>query len=268
NVNPCGDDAYCNQTKTSLLCQCKPGFQRNRRNRQCEDINECMVFGACSQHCNNIKGSYRCACEKNYKERNNSCIAKGSEDQVLYVANDTDILGFAYPFNYSDVHQQISHIEHNSRITGMDAYFQGDMIVWSTQFNPGGIFYRKLHDRERRQSNSGLIVKFKRPRGIAVDWVTGNIYWTDHSRMHWFSYYTTHWTSLRYSINVGQLKGPNCTRLLTSMAGEPYAIAVNPKKGMMYWTVIGDRSHIEESSMDGTLRRILVQKNLQRPTGI
>lgn len=36
---------------------------------------------------------------------------------------------------------------------------------------------------------------------------------------------------------------------------------------MMYWTVIGDRSHIEESSMDGTLRRILVQKNLQRPTG-
>lgn len=37
---------------------------------------------------------------------------------------------------------------------------------------------------------------------------------------------------------------------------------------MMYWTVIGDHSHIEEAAMDGTLRRILVQKNLQRPTGI
>ncbi|XP_026307823.1 low-density lipoprotein receptor-related protein 1B-like, partial [Piliocolobus tephrosceles] len=86
--------------------------------------------------------------------------------------------------------------------------------------------------------------------------------------MHWFSYYTTHWTSLRYSINVGQLNGPNCTRLLTNMAGEPYAIAVNPKRGMMYWTVVGDHSHIEEAAMDGTLRRILVQKNLQRPTGL
>lgn len=40
----------------------------------------------------------------------------------------------------------------------MDAYYQGDMIIWSTQFNPGGIFYKKLLGRERRQSNSGLIV--------------------------------------------------------------------------------------------------------------
>ncbi|KAG6937812.1 LDL receptor related protein 1B, partial [Chelydra serpentina] len=268
-VNPCGDDAYCNQTKSLVFCRCKPGFQRNRRNRQCEDINECMIFGTCSHQCTNVKGSYKCICERNYKEKNNSCIAKGSEDQVLYIANDTDILGFIYPFNYSDVHQQISHVEHNSRITGMDVYYQGDMIIWSTQFNPGGIFYKKLHSRERRQSNSGLICpEFKRPRDIAVDWIAGNIYWTDHSRMHWFSYYTTHWTSLRYSINVGQLNGPNCTRLLTNTAGEPYAIAVNPKKGMMYWTVIGDHSHIEEAAMDGTLRRILVQKNLQRPTGL
>uniref|UniRef100_A0A7M4EIV0 Low-density lipoprotein receptor-related protein 1B n=1 Tax=Crocodylus porosus TaxID=8502 RepID=A0A7M4EIV0_CROPO len=255
DVNPCGDDAYCNQTKSSVFCRCKPGFQRNKRNRQCEDINECMIFGTCSQRCTNVKGSFKCICERNYKEKNNSCIAKGSEDQVLYIANDTDILGFIYPFNYSDVHQQISHIEHNSRITGMDAYYQGDMIIWSTQFNPGGIFYKKLLGRERRQSNSGLICpEFKRPRDIAVDWIAGNIYWTDHSRI--------------YSINVGQLNGPNCTRLLTNMAGEPYAIAVNPKKGMMYWTVIGDHSHIEEASMDGTLRRILVQKNLQRPTGL
>ncbi|KAL0184605.1 hypothetical protein M9458_020301, partial [Cirrhinus mrigala] len=69
------------------------------------------------------------------------------------------------------------------------------------------------------------------PRDVSADWVTGNIYWTDHSRMHWFSYYTAHWTKLRYSINVGQLKGPNCTRLITDIAGEPYAITVNPVKG-------------------------------------
>lgn len=36
---------------------------------------------------------------------------------------------------------------------------------------------------------------------------------------------------------------------------------------MMYWSVIGDHSHIEESAMDGSLRRTLLEKNLRRPTG-
>lgn len=36
----------------------------------------------------------------------------------------------------------------------------------------------------------------------------------------------------------------------------------------MYWSVIGDRSHIEESAMDGSLRRVLLDKRLRRPTGI
>uniref|UniRef100_A0A6Q2Z9X6 EGF-like domain-containing protein n=1 Tax=Esox lucius TaxID=8010 RepID=A0A6Q2Z9X6_ESOLU len=89
---------------------------------------------------------------------------------------------------------------------------------------------------------------------VSADWITGNVYWTDHSRI--------------YSINVGQLRGPNCTRLITDIAGEPYAIAVNPPRGMMYWTVIGDHSHIEESAMDGSMRRILLEKNLRRPTGL
>ncbi|KAB1278727.1 Low-density lipoprotein receptor-related protein 1B [Camelus dromedarius] len=121
------------------------------------NLNECLVFGTCSHQCINVEGSYKCVCDQNFQERNNTCIAKGSEDQVLYIANDTDILGFIYPFNYSGDHQQISHIEHNSRITGMDVYYQRDMIIWSTQFNPGGIFYRRIHGREKRQANSGLI---------------------------------------------------------------------------------------------------------------
>lgn len=42
DVNPCGDDAFCNHTATSLLCRCKPGFQRNKRNRQCEGTQLCQ----------------------------------------------------------------------------------------------------------------------------------------------------------------------------------------------------------------------------------
>ncbi|XP_048049460.1 low-density lipoprotein receptor-related protein 1B isoform X2 [Megalobrama amblycephala] len=268
-MNPCGEDAVCNHTNTNAICHCKPGFQRNLRSRKCEEINECLNFGACSHYCTNTKGSYKCACDKNYKDMNGSCIAKGPEDRVLYIANDTEIRSFVYPFNQSHGHKVHARIEENARIIGMDALYHQQKFIWATQFNPGGLFYKDILNRSQTKTNVGIICPdFRRPRDVSADWVTGNIYWTDHSRMHWFSYYTAHWTKLRYSINVGQLKGPNCTRLITDIAGEPYAITVNPVKGMMYWSVIGDHSHIEESAMDGSMRRVLLDKNLRRPTGL
>ncbi|TRY82421.1 hypothetical protein DNTS_016378 [Danionella cerebrum] len=263
----CGDDAFCNQTKTPAVCQCKDGFQRNRRTRQCEEVNECLRFGSCSQYCSNTKGSYRCSCDPNFKEIDGECITKGPEDQILYVANDTEIRSFVYPFNQTHGHTQHTRISDSARIIGMDALFHHHKFVWATQFNPGGMFYKELQDRGPAASNSGC-PDFRRPRDISADWVTGNLYWTDHSRMHWFSYYTAHWRRLRYSINVGQLAGPNCTRLITDIDGEPFAITVNPIRGMMYWTVIGDHSHIEEAAMDGSLRRVLFTRNLRKPTGL
>lgn len=35
-VSLCGSDTLCNQTGTEAVCQCRPGFRRNPRNRQCE----------------------------------------------------------------------------------------------------------------------------------------------------------------------------------------------------------------------------------------
>lgn len=35
-MNPCGNDAYCNRTKFSLFCECRLGFQRNKASKQCE----------------------------------------------------------------------------------------------------------------------------------------------------------------------------------------------------------------------------------------
>uniref|UniRef100_A0A8C1SIU4 Low density lipoprotein receptor-related protein 1Ba n=1 Tax=Cyprinus carpio TaxID=7962 RepID=A0A8C1SIU4_CYPCA len=235
----CGDDAFCNHTKTPSVCQCKDGFQRNQKTKQCEEVNECLRFGSCSQYCTNTKGSYKCTCDRNFKEIDGECITKGKRNQVLYVANDTEIRSFVYPYNQTHGHTQLARISDSARIIGMDALFHHHKFVWATQFNPGGIFYKDLQDRNPITSNSGVIVNFRRPRDISADWVTGNLYWTDHSRMHWFN-----------------------------IDGEPFAITVNPVRGMVYWTVIGDHSHIEEAAMDGSFRRTLLERNLRRPTGL
>lgn len=54
------------------------------------------------------------------------------------------------------------------------------------------------------------------PRGIAVDWVAGNVYWTD---------------SGRDVIEVAQMKGENRKTLISGMIDEPHAIVVDPLRG-------------------------------------
>lgn len=60
------------------------------------------------------------------------------------------------------------------------------------------------------------IKELKMPRGIAVDWVAGNLYWTD---------------SGRDVIEVAQMSGQHCKTLVSGMIDEPYAIVVDPQRG-------------------------------------
>lgn len=60
------------------------------------------------------------------------------------------------------------------------------------------------------------IKELKMPRGIAVDWVAGNLYWTD---------------SGRDVIEVAQMSGQHCKTLISGMIDEPYAIVVDPQRG-------------------------------------
>uniref|UniRef100_A0A8C5NES4 EGF-like domain-containing protein n=1 Tax=Gouania willdenowi TaxID=441366 RepID=A0A8C5NES4_GOUWI len=228
--NDCGDggsdeqDCKAREWREKKKKHIKGKFKEDEKPLCLSELDECLQFDTCPHYCTNTKGSFKCTCDRNYKQINGNCIAKGPEDRVLYISNDTEVRSFVYPYNQSQGHKVLTHIEENARIIGMDALFN----------------HQKFTQCQKHY--------FRRPRDISADWITGNIYWTDHSRMHWFR--------------------PNCTRLITDIAGEPYAIAVHPPRGMMYWTVIGDHSHIEESAMDGSLRRILLEKNLRRPTGL
>uniref|UniRef100_A0A4W5LIE4 Uncharacterized protein n=1 Tax=Hucho hucho TaxID=62062 RepID=A0A4W5LIE4_9TELE len=91
------------------------------------------------------------------------------------------------------------------------------------------------------------------PRGIAVDWVAGNLYWTD---------------SGRDVIEVAQMSGQYRKTLISGMIDEPYAIVVDPQRGTMYWADWGNHPKIETAAMDGTLRQTLVHENIQWPTGL
>uniref|UniRef100_A0A8P4GDR1 EGF-like domain-containing protein n=1 Tax=Dicentrarchus labrax TaxID=13489 RepID=A0A8P4GDR1_DICLA len=261
-----GDEAHCVVNGTDSFCSCKPGFQSNGRNR-CEDKNECKQFGVCSHICNNTKGSHKCSCHKYFTRINETCKADGEffyHKQVLYIADDSEIRSLD-PSMPNWRYEQIFQGDANVRIDAMDLHVKTNRIYW-TNWHTGRISSYDLpssssspnSNRNRRQSDSRVtnveIPDLKMPRGIAVDWVAGNLYWTD---------------SGRDVIEVAQISGGRHRKtLISGMIDEPYAIVVDPQRGKMYWADWGNHPKIETAAMDGTMRETLVEENIQWPTGL
>uniref|UniRef100_A0A670IV06 LDL receptor related protein 1 n=1 Tax=Podarcis muralis TaxID=64176 RepID=A0A670IV06_PODMU len=186
-----------------------------------------------------------------------------SDYQILYIADDNKIRSM-YPFNPNSAYEPAFQGDETVRIAAMDVYVKGNKIYW-TNWHTGRISCRELpssagssaSNRNRRQIDGGVthlnISGLKMPRGIAIDWVAGNIYWTD---------------SGRDVIEVAQMKGENRKTLISGMIDEPHAIVVDPLRGTMYWSDWGNHPKIETAAMDGTLRETLVQDNIQWPTGL
>uniref|UniRef100_A0A8C1QPA2 Low density lipoprotein receptor-related protein 1Ab n=1 Tax=Cyprinus carpio TaxID=7962 RepID=A0A8C1QPA2_CYPCA len=260
-----GDEAHCISNGTDTFCSCKQGFQSVGHNT-CEDKNECKQFGMCSHICNNTKGSYKCSCHKYFTRINNTCKAD-SIKQVLYIADDNEIRSLNLDMR-KWVYEQTFQGDANVRIDAMDLHVKTNRIFW-TNWHTSGISCLQLPSpsspsgptsnshRNTRQSESSItnldIPGLKMPRGIAVDWVAGNLYWTD---------------SGRDVIEVAQISGQHRKTLISGMIDEPYAIVVDPQRGTMYWTDWGNHPKIETAAMDGTLRQTLVHENIQWPTGL
>ncbi|KAK6321281.1 hypothetical protein J4Q44_G00082570 [Coregonus suidteri] len=256
-----GDEAHCVVNGTEAFCSCKLGFQTTGNNR-CEDKNECKQFGVCSHICNNTKGSHKCSCHKYFTRINDTCKVDNLR-QVLYIADDNEIRSLD-PGMPNWRYEQTFQGDANVRIDAMDLHIKTNRIYW-TNWHTGRISSYELpssssspnNNRNRRHSDSRVtnleIPGLKMPRGIAVDWVAGNIYWTD---------------SGRDVIEVAQISGQHRKTLVSGMIDEPYAIVVDPQRGTMYWADWGNHPKIETAAMDGTMRETLVQENIHWPTGL
>uniref|UniRef100_A0AAY5E9B1 EGF-like domain-containing protein n=1 Tax=Electrophorus electricus TaxID=8005 RepID=A0AAY5E9B1_ELEEL len=192
---------------------------------------------------------------------NSSCIA--DVFQVLYVAADNEIRSL-YNETGRWVYEQAFLGDANVRIDAMDVHVKSKRIFWTnwhtariSVFDSSGGPTSPNSERSRRQSDTRVtdleIPGLKMPRGIAVDWVAGNIYWTD---------------SGRDVIEVAQMNGHSRKTLISGMIDEPYAIVVDPLRGTMYWADWGNHPKIETAAMDGTMRETLVHENIQWPTGL
>ncbi|XP_065175972.1 sortilin-related receptor-like [Sycon ciliatum] len=91
------------------------------------------------------------------------------------------------------------------------------------------------------------------PEGVAVDWISQNVYWTDTGED---------------LISVSRLDGTKRRVLVEEGLDEPRAIVLDPIKGYMYWTDWGNSPGIYSAWMDGTHIKNLVNSTIRWPNGL
>ncbi|GJQ65548.1 hypothetical protein Trydic_g7648 [Trypoxylus dichotomus] len=111
-------------------------------------------------------------------------------------------------------------------------------------------------DGNKTGNRDVIIHEAMSPQGIACDWLTNKIYWTD---------------SETNRIEVASMVGPLYRKVLFwTEIDQPRAIALAPMKGLMFWTDWGENSKIERAGMNGDIktRKTLVNRDIYWPNGI
>ncbi|XP_037071386.1 low-density lipoprotein receptor-related protein 6-like [Pollicipes pollicipes] len=112
-----------------------------------------------------------------------------------------------------------------------------------------------LDGPSRARRRRVITARMVNPDGLAIDWVTDKIYWTDSD------------TKI---IEVASRSGANRRVLFWEQVDRPRAIALLPSEGLMFWTDWGEMPKIERAGMDGDLatRSVFVSDDIFWPNGI
>ncbi|KAK0132816.1 Low-density lipoprotein receptor-related protein 2 [Merluccius polli] len=140
----------------------------------------------------------------------------------------------------------------------LDVHIESNFVYWtenSTSSYSRGVYRAKTDGSQYSRFISSGVGRGG-VQGIAVDWVAGNLYFTNAFAQQ------THLEVL--AINTSY-------RLVLLKAGggdRPRDLAVSPKLRFLFWTDGGQTPKIERALLDGTNRTVLASESLASPRGL
>ncbi|KAF1768827.1 hypothetical protein GCK72_000640 [Caenorhabditis remanei] len=256
-------DHTCMNTPHGARCICQEGYKLSYDGVSCEDEDECATHGHICQHfCEDRLGPFICKCANGYQlqEDGHSCKyeATSTSEGYLFISLGGEIrqmplADFSDGSNYAPVQKYAGH----GNIKSVDFMHRNNklfMAISDEQGEPTG---------ELAMSENGLLRVLRENvigvGNIAVDWIGGNLFFTQKS------------PSPSVGISVCSMNGLFCRRIIEGKVhGQTYrGLVVHPMRGLIIWIDSYQKSHrIMMANMDGSQVRILLDNKLESPTAL
>ncbi|XP_070538617.1 low-density lipoprotein receptor-related protein 6-like isoform X2 [Ptychodera flava] len=210
--------------------------------------------GGCDQLCVGDPEGHRCMCSIGYVLAEDGRTCKNQTSHIaqmqLFFA-DTDGI-CQLPANVADIAITDSQ-PYNCFLNASVATFDYDAYDEKLFFFDKRDSYIKTFSLEEGGDPVKLILAGN-VTGIAVDWLSNNIFWTDIAEKH---------------ISVAKLNGDYQFVVLEGDSiDKPMAVVTYPKKGVLYWAESGANPRIERIDMSGRNPDVLVQANIIQPVAL
>lgn len=239
----------CRETAHGVECLCKEEW---RLASLLTDGEKCQDEGACEKgthhcrhYCHPVQGGYRCSCARGYMLEKNGETCKLEDQQIGRILFSTG--------------NQLRAVSLNSKEAGAD---------YSILFDaPDGRVLALDHDTETGKSyysRESTVYYFDNKEhclfgdfpgfvNVAVDWVTGNIYYLDETTA---------------TMGLCSKDGRFCTTFNSINLGLPRGIALHPKFGYAFVADWSNEACIMRIAMDGSSSMILHKEKLTWPNAV
>ncbi|XP_054913786.1 low-density lipoprotein receptor-related protein 2 isoform X1 [Poeciliopsis prolifica] len=213
--------------------------------------------GGCPHLCLPKPGNQKtCACTTGFYPSHDGSRCEEYESFAV-VSTSEYIRGFH--INSSDHSEAMVPVgrSYYSTKNKVDLHIESGFVYWSedsSYSSYGGIFRAKTNGGSySRIINSGVGVGGI--QGLAVDWIAGNLYFTNAFEKETF-------------LEVLSINSSYRMILVRSYEDQPRDLAVSPRLRYLFWTDGGQSPKIERALLDGTNRTVLASESLGSPRGL